>query len=183
MERKCAFSRKFFIGLIISTWFSRFWSETTFIPELQNKRRCVYKTALNWRTMGATLSGPLKEVVGLWSYSIVTMDHLGPKQNDQYRGVVDLWRWSNREVIRGTQWYRIMHQSSTLTAFLEIVAFSGVESLECLTFVEVGLIIWRLVVLFPMPSSLPIWTSTAVYNLQRHQRPVALKLRLCGVGG
>ena len=43
------------------------------------------------------------------------------------------------------------------------VVFSVVQWLECLTFFEVGLL--KVVVQFPMPSPLPIWISTTVYNL------------------
>ena len=35
----------------------------------------------------------------------------------------------------------------------------------------------------PHASSLAIWISTAMYNLQRHQRPVAFISSLFGVGG
>ena len=44
--------------------------------------------------------------------------------------------------------------------------------LECLTFFKDELPIGRLVVRFPIPSPLPIWIPTAMYNLQRHQKPV-----------
>ena len=30
---------------------------------------------------------------------MLTVDGLGPKQSDRYQGVVDLWRWSVREVL------------------------------------------------------------------------------------
>ena len=50
-------------------------------------------------------------------------------------------------------------------------------------FPDVRLLIWRSVVQFPMPSPLPIWTPIDVYNLQHHQRPVALIPSLYGVGG
>ena len=35
----------------------------------------------------------------------------------------------------------------------------------------------------PIPSPLPVWTSTAVYNVQHHQRPYSLIPCLYGVGG
>ena len=41
-------------------------------------------------------------------------------------------------------------------------------------FSEIGLLIWRMAVLFAMPSPLPIWISSAVYNLHHHQTPIAL---------
>ena len=37
------------------------------------------KTSLNLPPMGPTLGGPLREVIGLMSSNIVTMDHFGPK--------------------------------------------------------------------------------------------------------
>ena len=37
------------------------------------------KTSPNQPTMGPTLCGPLREVVGLGSYNIVNSDHLGLK--------------------------------------------------------------------------------------------------------
>ena len=37
-------------------------------------------------------------------------------------------------------------------------------------------------VLHDMPLPLPIWVFTTVFNLQRHQRPIALIPCLYGVG-
>ena len=43
-------------------------------------RICIYsKTSLNRPTMGPTLAGPFREVIGLGSLNITAMDHLGPK--------------------------------------------------------------------------------------------------------
>ena len=53
---------------------------------------------------------------------------------------------------------------------------------ECLTFFKVGLLIWRSDVRSPMSSPLRIWISTAVHNLQPHQRPVPLIPCLYTVG-
>ena len=57
------------------------------------------KTSLNrWMTK-PILSGPLRKVVGLVSKNIAMVDRFGPKESDRYRRVVDLWRWSVREVL------------------------------------------------------------------------------------
>ena len=51
---------------------------------------CMYsKTSLNRPTMGPSLSGSFREVVGLMSSNM----------GDRYTGVVDLWRWSVRAVL------------------------------------------------------------------------------------
>ena len=49
--------------------------------------------------MGQTLTGPFRDVIGLGSCNTVIDDHLGPEYSDPYRAVVDLWRWSVREVL------------------------------------------------------------------------------------
>ena len=50
-------------------------------------------------------------------------------------------------------------------------------------FSKVRLLIWRLAVWFPMPSPLPFWILTDVYNLQHHQRSVGIIPCLYGVVG
>ena len=50
--------------------------------------------------MGPSLSGLLRKVWGLGSFNIITMDRLGPKWSARYRRLVDLWRWSVREVLK-----------------------------------------------------------------------------------
>ena len=59
------------------------------------------KTSVNRPTMGPTLSGRFRKVICLRSQDIsMTMsDRLGLQYNDRYGGVVDLWRWSVREVL------------------------------------------------------------------------------------
>ena len=48
--------------------------------------------------MEPTLNGQFREVAGFGSYnSLIMVEHLGPKESDRYREVVDLWRWSVRD--------------------------------------------------------------------------------------
>ena len=49
--------------------------------------------------MGPTKSGPFREVVGLGNSNICMDDRLGLKLSDQFTEVVDLWMWSDREVL------------------------------------------------------------------------------------
>ena len=64
---------------------------------------CIYsKASLNRLTMGLTLSGLFTGVVGLGSWN----NRLGPKQSDRYRRVVDLRRWSDREVLLNMHHYQ-----------------------------------------------------------------------------
>ena len=75
------------------------------------------KSSINPPTMGSALNGPFREVAWLGTCNIITM---GSKWSDRYRGVVDLWRWSIRVVLRYIVVSRdrvdaryILHQQST----------------------------------------------------------------------
>ena len=64
------------------------------------KNQVVSKASLNRPNMEPTLNGRFKEVMDLGSYDICrTVRYLGRKESDRHRGVVDVWRWSAREVL------------------------------------------------------------------------------------